>query len=149
MIVQDKLEKERNDAKNAVEEYVYDLRDKLCSIYEKYISEEVNITGISCLAYSTFIATYFFFFPDWYKYLYHLSAIFSCEYWFPIWISHLPNQDSSRLTLMLEDMENWLYEEGEDQAKQVYVDKLEELKVCDVRLLSAHSIYRIPQELLR
>ncbi|XP_046904076.1 heat shock 70 kDa protein 4L [Hypomesus transpacificus] len=76
MIVQDKLEKERNDAKNAVEEYVYDLRDKLCSIYEKYISEE----------------------------------------------------DSSRLTLMLEDMENWLYEEGEDQAKQVYVDKLEELK---------------------
>lgn len=76
MIVQDKLEKERNDAKNAVEEYVYDLRDKLCGVYEKYISEE----------------------------------------------------DSSRLTLMLEDTENWLYEEGEDQPKQVYVDKLEELK---------------------
>lgn len=29
MIMQDKLEKERNDAKNAVEEYVYDLWDKL------------------------------------------------------------------------------------------------------------------------
>lgn len=42
MIIQDKLEKERNDAKNAVEEYVYDLRDKLCGIYEKYISEEVG-----------------------------------------------------------------------------------------------------------
>lgn len=42
MIVQDKLEKERNDAKNAVEEYVYDLRDKLCGIYEKYITEEVR-----------------------------------------------------------------------------------------------------------
>ena len=26
-------------------------------------------------------------------------------------------------------MENWLYEEGEDQAKQAYVDKLEELMV--------------------
>lgn len=76
MIIQDKLEKERIDAKNAVEEYVYDLRDKLCGVYEKYISEE----------------------------------------------------DSSRLTLMLEDTENWLYEEGEDQLKQVYVDKLEELK---------------------
>ncbi|KAM6961154.1 heat shock 70 kDa protein 4L [Aplochiton taeniatus] len=76
MIVQDKLEKERNDAKNAVEEYVYDLRDKLCGVYVKYITEE----------------------------------------------------DSSRLTLMLEDTETWLYEEGEDQAKQVYVDKLEELK---------------------
>uniref|UniRef100_A0A4W5RS97 Heat shock protein family A (Hsp70) member 4 like n=1 Tax=Hucho hucho TaxID=62062 RepID=A0A4W5RS97_9TELE len=76
MIVQDKLEKERNDAKNAVEEYVYDLRDKLCGIYEKYTTEE----------------------------------------------------DSNRLTMMLEDTENWLYEEGEDQAKQVYVDKLEDLK---------------------
>lgn len=30
---------------------------------------------------------------------------------------------------MLEDMENWLYEEGEDQPKQIYVDKLQELKV--------------------
>ncbi|XP_035598867.1 heat shock 70 kDa protein 4L-like [Oncorhynchus keta] len=76
MIVQDKLEKERNDAKNAVEEYVYDLRDKLCGIYEKYTTEE----------------------------------------------------DSNRLTLMLEDTENWLYEDGEDQDKQVYVDKLEDLK---------------------
>uniref|UniRef100_A0A674EG56 Heat shock protein family A (Hsp70) member 4 like n=1 Tax=Salmo trutta TaxID=8032 RepID=A0A674EG56_SALTR len=76
MIIQDKLEKERNDAKNAVEEYVYDLRDKLCGIYEKYTTEE----------------------------------------------------DSNRLTMMLEDTENWLYEEGEDQDKQVYVDKLEDLK---------------------
>lgn len=30
---------------------------------------------------------------------------------------------------MLEDTENWLYEEGEDQPKQIYVDKLQELKV--------------------
>lgn len=41
MIIQDKQVKELNDAKNAVEEYVYDLRDKLCGIYEKYITEEV------------------------------------------------------------------------------------------------------------
>ena len=34
--------------------------------------------------------------------------------------------------LMLEDTENWLYEEGEDQNKQVYVDKLAELKVSTV-----------------
>ncbi|CAL8272823.1 unnamed protein product [Merluccius merluccius] len=76
MIVQDKLEKERNDAKNAVEEYLYDLRNKLCGVYEKYITEE----------------------------------------------------DGSQLTLMLEDTENWLYEEGEDQPKQIYVDKLDALK---------------------
>uniref|UniRef100_A0A5S6JXA6 Erlin-1 n=1 Tax=Xenopus tropicalis TaxID=8364 RepID=A0A5S6JXA6_XENTR len=36
MIMQDKLEKERNDAKNAVEEYVYEMRDKLSGIYEKF-----------------------------------------------------------------------------------------------------------------
>ncbi|KAK0143342.1 Heat shock protein 4L [Merluccius polli] len=76
MIVQDKLEKERNDAKNAVEEYLYDLRNKLCGVYEKYITEEVG----------------------------------------------------SQLTLMLEDTENWLYEEGEDQPKHIYVDKLDALK---------------------
>lgn len=41
MIMQDKLEKERNDAKNAVEEYVYEFRDKLCGPYEKFICEQV------------------------------------------------------------------------------------------------------------
>ncbi|XP_048717558.1 heat shock 70 kDa protein 4 isoform X2 [Caretta caretta] len=76
MIMQDKLEKERNDAKNAVEEYVYDMRDKLCGLYEKFVSED----------------------------------------------------DRSSFTLKLEDTENWLYEDGEDQPKQVYIDKLTELK---------------------
>lgn len=45
MIMQDKLEKERNDAKNAVEEYVYDMRDKLCGIYEKFVSEDVSVAA--------------------------------------------------------------------------------------------------------
>lgn len=43
MIMQDKLEKERNDAKNAVEEYVYEFRDKLCGPYEKFINEQVCV----------------------------------------------------------------------------------------------------------
>uniref|UniRef100_A0A8C0F5N1 Heat shock protein family A (Hsp70) member 4 n=1 Tax=Bubo bubo TaxID=30461 RepID=A0A8C0F5N1_BUBBB len=76
MIMQDKLEKERNDAKNAVEEYVYDMRDKLCGVYEKFVSED----------------------------------------------------DRNSFTLKLEDTENWLYEDGEDQPKQIYIDKLTELK---------------------
>lgn len=33
------------------------------------------------------------------------------------------------MSLKLEDTENWLYEDGEDQSKQVYIDKLAELKV--------------------
>lgn len=40
-------------------------------------------------------------------------------------------QDRNNFTLKLEDTENWLYEDGEDQPKQVYVDKLAELKVSD------------------
>ncbi|XP_062393009.1 heat shock 70 kDa protein 4-like [Sardina pilchardus] len=76
MIMQDKLEKERNDAKNFVEEYVYEMRDKLHGLLEKFVTEE--------------------------------------------------ERDS--FSLKLEDTENWLYEDGEDQQKQVYIDKLAELK---------------------
>lgn len=42
MIMQDRLEKERNDAKNNVEEYVYDMRDKLHGILEKFVTEAVS-----------------------------------------------------------------------------------------------------------
>ncbi|XP_059371411.1 heat shock 70 kDa protein 4-like [Carassius carassius] len=76
MIMQDKLEKERNDAKNYVEEYVYEMRDKLHGIFEKFVDES----------------------------------------------------DRDALSLKLEDTEVWLYEDGEDQPKQVYIDKLVELK---------------------
>uniref|UniRef100_A0A3P9AN10 Heat shock protein 4b n=1 Tax=Esox lucius TaxID=8010 RepID=A0A3P9AN10_ESOLU len=76
MIMQDKLEKERNDAKNYVEEYVYDMRDKLHGMLEKFVSEA----------------------------------------------------DRDILSLKLEDTENWLYEDGEDQPKQQYIDRLAELK---------------------
>lgn len=50
MMMQDKLEKERNDAKNAVEEYVYDFRDKLCGVFEKFITEEVRLTSPMCFS---------------------------------------------------------------------------------------------------
>ncbi|XP_048021655.1 heat shock 70 kDa protein 4a [Megalobrama amblycephala] len=76
MIMQDKLEKERNDAKNCVEEYVYEMRDKLHGVLENFVSEA----------------------------------------------------DRDSFSLKLEDTENWLYEEGEDQQKQVYIDKMAELK---------------------
>lgn len=38
-------------------------------------------------------------------------------------------QDHQNFLRLLTETENWLYEEGEDQAKQAYVDKLEELMV--------------------
>lgn len=39
---------------------------------------------------------------------------------------------------MLEDTENWLYEEGEDQPKHVYEEKLDALKVSFI-----HSLFLI------
>lgn len=54
MIMQDKLEKERNDAKNAVEEYVYEMRDKLSGEYEKFVSEDVSVPLSFCGCRETF-----------------------------------------------------------------------------------------------
>lgn len=76
MMMQDKLEKERCDAKNAVEEYVYEMRDRLCGPYEDFCQEEAR----------------------------------------------------ENFSKLLGDTEDWLYDEGEDQNKQVYLDKLAELK---------------------
>ncbi|KAJ3588031.1 hypothetical protein NHX12_011625 [Muraenolepis orangiensis] len=86
MIMQDKLEKERNDAKNYVEEYVYDMRDKLHGIFEKFVGES----------------------------------------------------DRDALSIKLEDTENWLYEDGEDQPKQVYIDKLADLKKLGLPIQERH-----------
>jgi hypothetical protein len=42
MIQQDKKEKERSEAKNSVEEYIYEIREKLSNEYERFILEEVK-----------------------------------------------------------------------------------------------------------
>lgn len=42
MIMQDKLEKERADAKNNVEEYVYEMRNKLSGDLAQFMKEEVT-----------------------------------------------------------------------------------------------------------
>ena len=42
MIQQDRKEKERSEAKNSVEEYIYEAREKISGDYEKFIKEEVS-----------------------------------------------------------------------------------------------------------
>jgi hypothetical protein len=41
MIQQDRKEKERSEAKNSVEEYIYELRDKLSNEFERFVLPEV------------------------------------------------------------------------------------------------------------
>ena len=78
MISQDKKERERSDAKNAVEEYVYDMRGKIDGgDYEKYSDEKTR----------------------------------------------------AKLLSDLQATEDWLYDEGAHQEKNVYVDRLKSLKV--------------------
>lgn len=49
MIQQDRKEKERSEAKNSVEEYIYDMREKLSNEYEKFILEENKSTFLRLL----------------------------------------------------------------------------------------------------
>ncbi|XP_066997592.2 heat shock 70 kDa protein 4L [Anabrus simplex] len=78
MIASDRQEKERVDARNALEEYVYELRGK--------VSSEDELA------------------------------------------SYVTPPDRDALSQQLDNMEVWLYEEGEDCNKQIYVDKLASLK---------------------
>lgn len=148
MILQDKLEKERNDAKNGVEEYVYDLRDKLCGIYEKYVTQNVStwslLSGAVVLLQQT-RELMFYFQYDLPQFCNSENLSSFCKSNRTLQIRSYQNeshvrlimyacwryilQESNQLTIMLEDTENWLYEEGEDQEKEIYQDKLSELKV--------------------
>ena len=44
MIAQDRMEKDRIDAKNSVEEYVYEMRDKVSCDLIEYVTEKVSAT---------------------------------------------------------------------------------------------------------
>ncbi|XP_010538015.1 PREDICTED: heat shock 70 kDa protein 14 [Tarenaya hassleriana] len=76
MALQDRVMEETKDRKNAVEAYVYDMRNKLSDKYQEYITET----------------------------------------------------DREAFLAKLQEVEDWLYEDGEDETKGVYVAKLEELK---------------------
>ncbi|KAK2984871.1 hypothetical protein RJ640_008636 [Escallonia rubra] len=76
MALQDRVMEETKDKKNAVESYVYDMRNKLYDKYQDFVTE---------LEKDEFIAK-------------------------------------------LQEVEDWLYEDGEDETKGVYIAKLEELK---------------------
>ncbi|XP_034825268.1 97 kDa heat shock protein isoform X1 [Maniola hyperantus] len=78
MQAQDRQEKERADARNALEEYVYELRGKLSE------GEALH----------EFVA----------------------------------DEQRGRLVGQLDSLEQWLYDEGEDQNRQVYSEKLGELR---------------------
>lgn len=76
MALQDRVMEETKEKKNAVEAYVYDMRNKLYEKYQAYVTESQR----------------------------------------------------EELTVRLQTVEDWLYDEGEDETKGVYIAKLEELR---------------------
>ncbi|KAE8662975.1 Heat shock 70 kDa protein 15 [Hibiscus syriacus] len=76
MALQDRVMEETKDKKNAVEAYVYDMRNKLSDKYHDFVTAP----------------------------------------------------EKEELMAKLQETEDWLYEDGEDETKGVYVAKLEELK---------------------
>ena len=45
MYAQDKKQIEKANARNAVEEYVYEMKDKLETVYKEFITEQVTQCG--------------------------------------------------------------------------------------------------------
>ncbi|CAH9052891.1 unnamed protein product [Cuscuta europaea] len=76
MALQDRVMEETKDKKNAVEAYVYDMRNKLNDKYQEFIVDS----------------------------------------------------EKEQFIAKLQEVEDWLYEDGEDETKGVYISKLEELK---------------------
>ncbi|XP_054784464.1 heat shock 70 kDa protein 15-like [Prosopis cineraria] len=76
MALQDRVMEETKDRKNAVEAYVYDMRNKLADKYQDFVTAS----------------------------------------------------EREEFSAKLQEVEDWLYEDGEDETKGVYTAKLEELK---------------------
>ncbi|KAK4267465.1 hypothetical protein QN277_024243 [Acacia crassicarpa] len=76
MALQDRVMEETKDRKNAVEAYVYDMRNKLADKYQDFVTAS----------------------------------------------------EKEDFSAKLQEVEDWLYEDGEDETKGVYIAKLEELK---------------------
>ncbi|GJN35845.1 hypothetical protein PR202_gb24657 [Eleusine coracana subsp. coracana] len=79
MALQDRVMEDTKEKKNAVEAYVYDMRNKLYDKYSDFVMPE----------------------------------------------------EKDGLIAKLQEVEDWLYEDGEDETKGVYIAKLEELKKVD------------------
>jgi heat shock protein 110kDa len=97
MIANDRREKERIDARNALEEFVYDMRGKLQE------GGELSL--------------------------------------------YVDEKDRQHICSQLDDLENWIYEEGESSTREVYAERLRDLHTKTNPIKSRHDEYvRNPQD---
>lgn len=99
MVMEDKLVADTEDRKNALEEYIYELRGKLDDVYSKFASEGEKSQLRSILDDAE---------------VSHSPPPFPPHY--------------AEIDKTLTVLQNWLYEEGEDTSKAIYTSKIEELR---------------------
>ena len=103
MALQDRVMEETKDKKNAVEAYVYDMRNK--------VSVSILLAKSICNLH-LLISTHDYLLPQ----LHDKYQDF------------VTSSERDEFTAKLQEVEDWLYEDGEDETKGVYIAKLEELK---------------------
>ena len=103
MALQDRVMEETKDKKNAVEAYVYDTRNKvrIAMVFLLFKDEFCIITKTN----------------------FSLSFQLNDKYQ-----EFVVDSERESFTAKLQEVEDWLYEDGEDETKGVYIAKLEELK---------------------
>lgn len=102
MALQDRVMEETKDKKNAVESYVYDMRNK--------VSTSFSFSSFFLYLHCDYLCVLFFF---------QLSDKYH---------EYITESEREAFLAKLQEVEDWLYEDGEDETKGVYVAKLEELK---------------------
>ena len=103
MALQDRVMEETKDKKNAVEAYVYDMRNKVRIIF------------------------LFFLFKVKYLIVAQTNVLLSFQL-NDKYQEFVTASEKDDFTAKLQEVEDWLYEEGEDETKGVYIAKLDELK---------------------
>lgn len=109
MAFQDRIMEETQDKKNAVEAYVYDMRNKVL------LWPIIRLFRCKCEYFQ----------------LSSSSCVFQLH---GIYKEFVTDPERKGLTAKLQEVENWLYEDGENKTKGVYVAKLEELKKVSLLL---------------
>lgn len=104
MALQDRVMEETKEKKNAVEAYVYEMRNKVSYGYPFFM-----MSFSQCWILTELMIFLFFQLHDKYQ-------------------DFVTESQREELSGKLQEVEDWLYEDGEDETKGVYIAKLEELK---------------------
>jgi len=122
MALQDRVMEETKDRKNAVEAYVYEMRNKACGIF--FECDVQCCPVISCCTHLMFVTL--------------ASSVLQLTDKYHDFVTPMEKEE---FIARLQDVEDWLYEEGEDEIKSVYTAKLDELK--KVRFLRFLILFRV------